>query len=352
LRSSVAFRSADTGLNIAISRYELAPGRHHGGAGATPRAGALIRFEFEPGLFGYADCHPWPELGDIPLNVQLELLRTGGSTVLLDRSLVMARVDAEARSRGEWLFQNLEIPESHASFPYALGLDQNRIIADTRLDNLRAMGFNVLKFKVGQTPLIEIAELLRIFPSLHSRRFHVRFDFNERLSLADVTGFLNTLMSEIGEDLSWIDWIEDPCPFNAPDWDQLRAEFGLPLALDRAALRLELDHDLPIDILVLKPAVMNPEHIFALARALDVPVAVTSYLDHPLGQVSAAWVAARALQDRVPLVSGGLATHLVYEPNRFSEELFVENAHLLAPLGTGFGFDECLEDTEWQAISS
>ncbi len=299
---------------------------------------------------GYADLHPWPELGDIPLNVQLELLRTGGIAPQLERSRHLAKIDAIARAQGEWLFEGLEIPESHATFPYALGLIPSKTIDESRLDYLRALGFNAVKIKVGNSPLIEITELARIVPALQERQLHVRFDFNEKLSRADVTGFLNSLIHALGDDLSWIDWIEDPCPFNIADWDQLKAEFGISLALDRGISRLELDRDVPVDILVLKPAVMDPDEAFELATEMDVAVSVTSYLDHPLGQVAAAWVAGRAMEERRPLMSGGLATHLVYEFNRFSDELLVEDGQLIPPQGTGFGFDEALEELEWTTI--
>jgi O-succinylbenzoate synthase len=338
-------------VKIAISRYELTPRRDHGGGGASPRSGALIRFEFEPNLVGYADCHPWPELGDISLNVQMEMLRTGATTPQLNRARAFARTDAIARSSGEFLFEGMEIPESHATFPYALSLNPSRAIAESRLDHLCALGFNAVKIKVGNSPLIEITEIARIFPALRSRGFHVRFDFNEKLSREDASGFVNSLIHELGSDTSWIDWLEDPCLFDIDDWERLRAEFGIPLALDRSFSKLDLDAQVPVDVLVLKPAVTSPDDAFELAGELNLPIAVTSYLDHPLGQVAAAWVAGKAMASRKPLMSGGLATHLVYESNPFSEELLVENGQLIPSLGTGFGFDELLEGTEWQPLS-
>lgn len=310
----------------------------------------MLRVEFEAGLTGYADCHPWPELGDADLEDQLGILQIGGRTPLLERSLTMARIDAEARADGQWLFEDLEVPESHATFPYALGLTQSQTIAESRLDLLRSLGFSVLKLKVGRSPLIELAELERLMPAIREREFFVRFDFNEMLSASDVSGYLTALASELASDLSWIDWIEDPCPFNVDHWERLRTDFGLPLALDRPAIRLHEYRELPIDVLILKPAVMDPEVVFQAAADLDVPVAVTSYLDHPVGQAGAAWVAAKAMAERIPLVSGGLATHLAYEPNGFSDELLVENGRLIPSFGTGLGFDDRLEEMPWKML--
>lgn len=337
-------------MNIAISRYRLSPSMSHGGELVPPRSGALLRVEFQPGLVGYADCHPWPELGDPDLEQQLGILRSGGATALLERSLALARVDAEARAAGEWLFEDLEVPESHATFPYALGLGQSRTIAEARLDLVRALGFGVIKLKVGRSPVIELSELARLIPQIRERELCVRFDFNEGLSLDDVSGYLSALISESGDDLAWIDWIEDPCPFDVDHWERLRGEFGLPLALDRPGIRLEAYRELPVDVLILKPAVMDPAATFEIAAELDVPVAVTSYLDHPVGQVGAAWVAAKALAEGVPLVSGGVATHLAYETNGFSEGLLIERGRLIPSFGTGLGFDDLLEDTPWKTI--
>ena len=59
------------------------------------RRGALIRVDG-----GFADVHPWPELGDAPLDEQLALLARGETTPLTRASLHWARVDADARARG------------------------------------------------------------------------------------------------------------------------------------------------------------------------------------------------------------------------------------------------------------
>src|SRR5262249_34567507 len=72
------------------------------------RRGALIRSGS-----GFADVHPWPELGDEPLERQLDLLRRGETTPLTRRSLELARIDGAARQRGVSLFAGLTIPKSH-----------------------------------------------------------------------------------------------------------------------------------------------------------------------------------------------------------------------------------------------
>jgi len=66
-----------------IHRYTLKPRRPLSAlAGARPREGALLRVGE-----GFADVHPWPELGDAPLDEQLALLSHGQTTPLTRRSL-------------------------------------------------------------------------------------------------------------------------------------------------------------------------------------------------------------------------------------------------------------------------
>src|SRR4029078_6257499 len=83
-------------------RYTLKPRRALSAlAGARPREGALLRAGD-----GFADIHPWPELGDEPLEEQLKHVETLPA-------LHYARIDGEARRRGVSLFDGLTIPESH-----------------------------------------------------------------------------------------------------------------------------------------------------------------------------------------------------------------------------------------------
>src|SRR5437763_8510701 len=88
-------------------RYELVPKRRLSPI-AGRREGALIRVGS-----GFADVHPWPELGDEPLGAQLDLLRSGKTTTLTRRSLELAKIDGDARERGFNLFAGLQIPRSH-----------------------------------------------------------------------------------------------------------------------------------------------------------------------------------------------------------------------------------------------
>jgi O-succinylbenzoate synthase len=255
--------------------------------GGAVREGALLRVDD-----GFADVHPWPSLGDAPLEEQLALLARGETTPLTRASLRCAAIDGDARRRGVSLFDGLTIPLSH--WP----------------GNDPPPEFDTVKLK----------RVLDVPP--HVR---IRIDFNARLSAEEFLRVAETLPKER------IDFIEDPCPYDEEMWRDLRERTGLRLALDR--------FEGNADVLVHKPALGTewPVHD---------DVVVTSYMDHAVGQFFAAYVAAtHEVNPRC-----GLMTHVLYEPEAFFERVERDGARLLPPRGTGIGFDDLLERLPWTSI--
>ena len=255
---------------------------------SAQRHGALIR---DGG--GFADVHPWPELGDAPLDDQLAKLARGEMTALTKRSLELPRIDGEARERGVSLFAGLTIPLSH--WPGA-----------------------------DPPPEFDTAKIKSIerIPD----RVRLRIDFNSKLRPEE---FL--LIAE-GLPRERIDFVEDPCPYDGATWTALREQTGLRLALDRFAA------DEGVDILIVKPAIQE------IPRT-QKQIIITSYMDHPVGQFAAAYFAALH-----PAPRCGLFTHVLYEKNEFSERIRSNGARLLPPDGTGIGFDELLERLPWKLL--
>jgi O-succinylbenzoate synthase len=251
------------------------------------REGALLRAGD-----GFADVHPWAELGDAPLEEQLALLARGETTPLTGASLRCAAIDGDARRRGVSLFDGLTIPLSHWQ------------------GNDPPPEFDTVKLK----------RVMEVPPDVR-----IRIDFNARLSAEEFLRVAETLPRER------VDFIEDPCPYDEDVWRELRARTGLRLALDRFSGNA--------DVLVHKPALQTewPVHN---------DIVVTSYMDHAIGQCYAAWVA--ATHDVNP--RGGLMTHVLYEPDAFFERVQRDGARLLPPLGTGLGFDDLLERLPWKSI--
>jgi O-succinylbenzoate synthase len=276
-----------------IHRYTLTPKRALSGiATSGPRVGALIRVGD-----GFADVHPWPELGDATLDEQLARLARGETTPITAQALEHARIDGAARSRGQSLFDGLEIPASH--WP----------------GNDPPPPFDTAKIKgAGDLP----------------PRVRLRIDFNATLQPGEFERIAASLPRER------IDFVEDPCPYDGETWNRLRGRTGLRLALDRGEARDG------VDVLVVKPAVQ------AMPVA-PLEIVVTSYMDHALGQMTAAWVAAANAQ-RVSRRCG-LFTHVLFESDPFFERIRANGAYLLPPEGTGFGFDDLLESLPWTKLA-
>jgi O-succinylbenzoate synthase len=276
-------------MQLWTCRYTLKPRRRLSAvAGDRVREGALLRVAGEDATTadGFADVHPWPELGDAPLDEQLARLARGEDHPALHH----ARVDAAARTRGVSLFEGLTIPESH--WP-----------GDDPPD-----AFDTVKLKSADS----------IPP-----RVRMRIDFNATLREDEFLRVARTLPRER------IDFIEDPCPHVS---EGLRARCGMRIARDRATG--------VADVLVHKPA------LSAAFPDFEGEIVVTSYMDHPVGQFHAAYIAAtHGVSARC-----GLFTHVLYEPNPFLESIRAEGARLLPPEGTGIGFDELLERLPWRRL--
>lgn len=283
-------------MKVWFHRYSLTPKRRLSGV-ARPgaREGALLRVGE-----GFADLHPWPELGDPTLDEQLAALQRGTTTPQIEASKKLARADGDARRRGVSLFDGLTIPASH--WP---GDDPPE-------------GFDTAKVK-GTERLPE--------------RIRLRIDFNASLDPAAYLSLVDRLPRER------IDFVEDPVPWDPDLWEQLRASGRIRLALDLAG-PAEAAQAGGVDVLVHKPAVQSRFPSF------DGEVVVTSYMDHPVGQFGAAWVAA---SHRVS-ARCGLFTHVLFEPDPFIERVRADGMRLEAPGGTGAGFDDLLEAIPWKAL--
>lgn len=294
------------------------------------REGILLRVAFPDGCVGYADCHPWIELDDLPWEDQLRSLVNDNLTPLLQRSLMFARQDAEARAQGVSLFKNLKLPSSHYLFS---NLHEN---GTEELDDGIKKGFKKFKLKVSGE-LGEVPILQKLVGGLPSEHIKLRLDFNSKLTEDDFRRFLDASHSIS----HFIEFYEDPFPYDYKSWMSLRADYGIALACDKSVQKA-LDHQDSVDYFVFKPAaqVVNPpKHGFTV---------ITSYLDHPIGQLAAMYTAAKAAQEfPQQVVAGGLASHFAYEPNLFSQHLVMQGDVLLPPEGNGFGFDDLLTQLNW-----
>ena len=214
-------------------------------------------------------------------------------TPLLRRMLHHFVLDYTARTEGRSLFEGRTIPPSH--WP---GDDP-------------PPGFDTVKLK----------SIDRIPPNVR-----LRIDFNGRLTPEQFIYMAEALPRER------VDFVEDPCPYDGATWSALRQTTGLRLALDRRVA------DEGVDVLVVKPAVQE-------VPRTEKEVIITSYMDHPVGQFFAAWAACDFPGTH------GLFTHVLYEPNEFSDAIRADGARLLPPPGSGIGFDDLLERLPWKTLA-
>lgn len=283
---------------------------------------------------GHACIHPWPELGDPTLATCLADLAGPRRRALVRRALRCAEMDRVAREFQHSLFEDLEVPTSHATLSQA---DPKSILAACEA------GFDRVKIKGGRDLHTEAAFLNAMVAGHPGLRWRV--DCNEALEPAAVQVFLETLDPQV---LRALDFIEDPCPYAESTWAGLHARHRVPLAVDREASPLSR----AAQVMVIKPAMDEPLLLAEAALRNGQRVVVTSAMDHPVGQAFAAWEAARLALQMPGLVGVcGLQTHHLFEPDPFMEMLGPWTPEFHVPEGHGIGFDDLFDMLPWTRLS-
>lgn len=309
-----------------ISRYRLkARGFLNAVSNRREFEGALIQIDG-----GYGCIHPWPELGDPPLGKCLADLAGARRWPIVKRAIRCAEYDRVARRFEHSLFEEMEVPESHATLSVARVEGVARAVE---------AGFSVIKLKAGSNPAAEarfLDEMAAEFPGVKWR-----LDFNESLEPDTAAEFLTSLNEKTR---AVIDFVEDPCPYSDSAWAGLHRRTRVRLAVDRESGPLSA----AAQVMVIKPAIDEPFLLGEAALRHGQRVVVTSYMDHPLGQAFAAWEAAR-LGLQFPGLVGlcGLQTHHLFETDAFTEMLGPWLPVFQPPAGNGLGFDDLLDALPW-----
>jgi O-succinylbenzoate synthase len=296
-----ATSSPSTLWTLSLSPYEL-----------QGREAVLVRLN-QGERVGYSDLHPWRELGDEPWPVQLNRMREGDLTSQLASTLERCLLDEGYRTRGASPFAGLQVPPSHILIDPQTDL---AVRSDARAER------ETFKLKLGRDGTDDLDWL----EGLHARHPQHRFrlDFNGRMSAQRWSDFWLALSPAVRAS---IDFVEDPCPWDAAVWSRLRETTGARLALDRAPTREFLRSG--FDVAVVKPAVCRWAEWLTVLRATSCDIVVTSYLEHAIGRAQAAFRAAEArilFADRVLI--GGV---------RFDA----------SPDAAGFGYTRELNEREW-----
>jgi len=304
-------------VDLWMARYELqAAGALNARTGRSIYEGVLVRSGA-----GFGCLHTWPELGDPTLEECLGDLAGERKLALVRRTMACVEADGAAREAGRSLFEGLEVPRSHATLP---------VLNAAVLGEAVTRGFAQVKVKAGRVvgkELSEIRRMMKVFPGLGWR-----IDFNEKAAAAELLGEFKNWSQE---EMAGIDFLEDPVSYVGRDWAKLGRETGMALANDR---HVEEDRG-DSEVLIVKPAVNE--------MVQGERVVVTSYMDHPLGQVFAAWEAARAGVTEVC----GLQTHGLFTANGFTEALGQVRPEFGVPEGAGLGFGDLLEELPWMRLT-
>lgn len=324
-------------MQIEFSRYQLLPA---GNSTAQPREGALLRVQQSDGQYGYCDCHPWHELGDAPLQQQLDLLAAGKLTALTTQSLAFSKIDAEARKQNRNLFNGLTTPRNH----YHVSTGSQ--LTDELMEQLATSGMHLIKVKMGNNFRDDIATLQRTAAKLRSCNLKLRPDFNCKLNHQQFEDFL----SKCADQLDIIDFFEDPFTYDPDAWQSIREKYHVQLACDRDSLKA-IAFPYSCDSLVVKPAIQDVTP-FLSEDAKNRRLVLTGYLDHPIGNLSALYIAAIIINKHPELLSEcGFLGHYSYKDNPFTRKYDMRGSQLIPSTeGTGFGYDNLLKELKWTLL--
>jgi O-succinylbenzoate synthase len=209
-----------------------------------------------------------------------------------------------------------------------------------------------VKLKLGRDLAAEAQALARLREDQDSL-VRLRFDFNSTLKAGELDAFLERLPVAVR---SRVEFIEDPFAFEARVWAEAQKRLQIILAADleigSPEEAAEAARSQAAGVLVVKPAKQD-DCAFARAflAASGYSVIVTSSMDHPLGQIAAAYRAAKLRAEFGEAVGiCGLLSQTAFFPNEFSESLRIQGPQLVPPGGTGFGFDDLLHQQEWTRV--
>ncbi len=326
-------------MKVWISPYQLIAKKSLNAQSLNSIQGVLLRVDFDDQTTGYSCLQAWEGLGDQPLFVHLESIKSQKWTFLAKQAIEIAKQDACAREKRVSLFEGFQPIKSHWT---CLSLEDFFNDAFSKKEE----GFDVVKLKLSSHLM---SDLRRLFER-NTFGFRFRFDLNLSLQKEEIEHF------DIKDLSLWkkqIDLIEDPMPFESLSWEKLANCFG-SLGFDRISIEEVKDQKkdwIKRSKIVFKPMIQKYSKMISLAKQFQVPILVTSNMDHVFGQMVSYYYALLLKKNFSPFYFDcGVITHLLFEENEFSSELKIKNGKLLFPNGFGFGFDQQLKQQNWEKL--
>ncbi|MBO9667513.1 MAG: hypothetical protein J7501_11960 [Bdellovibrio sp.] len=303
------------------------------------RSGALFKVEWPDGNIGYADLHPWTELGDDSLEKQIEGLRKGKISRMMEQTIWLARKDALLRKAGKTF---LTAGEKVRNNFLVSNVDE---IIPGYLDDVKRQGFSTIKLKVGRNLKDEATAITRIAAA----DLKIRLDFNGLGSWQTFEKFMTNLSPN---ERAWIEYVEDPFPYDKAAWAE--AKKLIKIAIDAPYAKVDWDNlqKAPFDIVVIKPAKMDVDQAIERCMKFNLKATVTSYMDHPVGVMHALAIAMECKQNHPSIMlDAGCLTHRCYQMDSFSAEMNTQGPFIAGVKGKGIGFDRLLGALPWQSLN-
>ena len=328
-------------MKIWFSTYQLYPKTAlNSRVKVKYRKGALLRIRFPDESVGYADLCPFSEMGDRPLDFELRHIALSKPTDLGARSLYYAQKDAEARKRGIRLYDSTIRIKNHFLIPDILGFDLERVA------KIEADGYTEFKIKMGRD-LVAETEKVEHLSNRISPGTRLRLDFNCSMNRERFVEWFEKNQKWLR---SVLEFIEDPFTYESKDWREISNKYNITFALDRAADPI-VTEAAGAGVIVIKPAVQDPEIIVQRFIDTDKKFVFTHHMDFPLGQMSA-FYAAQSLFNGIQnqMLTCGLQHHDIYEGFTFQNAITADGPYILPPDGVGLGFDKLLESQTWTVL--
>lgn len=238
-------------FTLSYYSYSLAPDQS-----PFSKQGLLLKYQEDNGAIKYADCSPWPTLGDQPLEAHLKILKTERSVSELIKS-ALNNAPYWSESLGPELslhplFNHTLVTKT----PYLFKPDQQ---------------FSVLKVKIGRAPAEEVSWLSAVTYQYPQVKW--RLDANALFSYQQWSDFWEQLPAEVKVR---IEYVEDPFEYDVKLWSHWNQI--VPLALDFAT-EPHLADPASFQIYVFKPSRQSQEVLHVVKNK---SIAVTSHLGHAI----------------------------------------------------------------------
>lgn len=323
-------------MRIYTHSYELKPFlRPNSRTSLENRRGVLVAVEDQAGTRGYADLHPWPELGD----PRLEDILSTKSGNLWQAALANAQSDLHIWQQNQNLLAEAETLKNHywCSSPE----DKGRESVLQALAQAQSEGYQVAKLKCGKNPSLELKFLE---DSLGVFKGQWRLDMNASMSLTEARAFFGSCSQALKER---IEFVEDPCPFSEGGWRELSAT--LPLACDFEGAERSGLQKYPFKFRILKPSRMQPQEVQTWMETKEISIVMTTSMGHGLDILFS--MATILKFPHLKKQTHGLQAFDMYERDFVSRHFIRQGPHILGiSSDAGFEFRSELERLSWTLL--